>query len=266
MRLAFLLITILTAQAQEFIPFLAGGSANGLLNNLVWYVEADQATGDEPPETPNFGLCCAGNNFVEYNGAWGSASGVITNSRTASGTGALILDYDYAGGNDFTVTGWVKLTSLAADQVVVSSWDVAAALSCEYRLRYKTAANSFELEVEQTGAAGTATVSIVPSPAITTGVWFFVAAGFIDTSNTLFITAAEDGGTLPAVTTAALGTERNNNPIGVSLGAQENSSLPDNQPIAAGSAVDAWGYWNEVLSTTKLGLLYAKTPYGSFTP
>lgn len=269
MRLVILtLLTCLTAIGQEFIPFLGGGSANGLKHNLSWYVEADSSSGvDEPPETPNFGICCAGNVFVQFNANWGSSSGVITNSRVAPGNGSLTLNYDYYGGTDFTVAGWVKFSSLASTQVLVASWQTDVPLAREYRLRYKTAANSFELEAEQTAAAGSAAVSIVPSPAITTGTWFFVAAGFIDSSNTLFITAAEDGGTLPAVTTAALGAQIQNNPLAVNIGAQSSAGNPDivDEVMLANTEVDAWGFWIEVLNTAKLDFLYAKTPYGLFS-
>lgn len=268
-------IFILTILGQLFVPKFGGGTtpppANGLLNGIVWYVEADQSSGDETPETLGV-VCCGGNVFQEFNGSWGSTTGVITNSRTAGSATSFSLPYDYSAGGDFTVAGWFNLNNLATDQVLVSSWDISVPneLAREFRLRYITATGSLQLDVgHQTGTAPVVvtSVSIMPPEGITTGTWFFVAAGFNDTGNIIFITAKVRGDTLPAVTTAAFVGTRQNVSLGANLGADYDNGVPSTGAtcISSGSALDGWGYWNADLGATKLDALYAETPYGSFT-
>lgn len=267
------LITLLYALHAEdiFVPFRTHAVAPGgnqLLTQLTWYFEGDgAANSNETPETPNPGLCCSGQVFQQCNANWGSAAGVITNSRTAGAAASFVLPYDYGGGMAFTVAGWVKLAATNSTQTIASSWDDAFGFAlAEWRIRYLTASNKFEMEIVQANQTNSVKVQAAPTVAIGTGVWYFICAGWDGSTNAYITTETRGAGSLPALTTTALTTIANVS-IGATFGATYNTFVCEtvSELISTGSAIDGWGWWQRQLDATQRNLLFAETPYGSFT-
>jgi hypothetical protein len=87
---------------------------------------------------------------------------------------------------DFCLGGWVRMTSVATAQVIISKWDFNASQR-EYMAWYNPGTSRFEFLISQNGTsiAATATANTLGAPSINT--WYFVLAYHDATANTIGI-------------------------------------------------------------------------------
>lgn len=135
--------------APTFDRHAAAG--NGLLNNLIAYWKLDEASGDALDAHTN-GLT------LTQVGAPGRAAGKIGTARSCSGGQNFERNDDAflsTGNVDFTISGWMYMTTVSANQGLLSRW--GGPTNREYTLYYNyddhAPNNRFTFAVSSNGTA-----------------------------------------------------------------------------------------------------------------
>jgi hypothetical protein len=147
---------------------------------------------------------------------------------------------------DFTICGWVYFESLSGTTLAFLLSKYAAAY--EYSLYYTPGAtNRFNLTVFHNGVNDPITASVAGA---TTGVWYFIAATFNNTSKALTISV--DNGT-PGTATATGKTIAN---TATNLFIGTLSAAPGNDAYTLDGMMDEWAIWKRVLTAEEITWLY----------
>lgn len=143
-----------------------------LTDNLVSWWSLDEASGTRYDSH--------GTNHLTDNNTVGSATGKVGNAASfvaANSESLSIVDnasLSMGAGVRLTIAAWVHATSLAFENNIVAK----RTGHLEYYLRVRN--NRFDFEVSATGA--TPVYTVVGANTITTGVWYFVVAGYDGTN------------------------------------------------------------------------------------
>jgi hypothetical protein len=174
--LAFLLIfTILGG-----ISHVASASTT-LTDNLVGYWNLNK-TGGTYSDSVN------GNNLTETGGTVNTAVGVVNNAAALTGTSYLSVNDNATlstGDIDFTIGGWVYLTSKSANKGLFGKFTTTSNQR-EYLVYYDSGSDRFRFNVSSNGTAATIlTANNGGAPSLNT--WYYVVGWHDSVNNTLNI-------------------------------------------------------------------------------
>lgn len=130
----------------------------------------------------------AGSNTLTNNGSVASTTGKVSNAAQFSGSNDLSITDNSAlstGDIDFTVSGWVYMTSKAANAGIISKFTSSGAQR-EYLVYYDSAVDRFRLSVSAIGTTVTQiAANNLGSPSLNT--WYFIVAWHDSVANTINI-------------------------------------------------------------------------------
>jgi hypothetical protein len=159
-----------------------------LLTDLISVWELDEASGNA--------VDAHGSNTAAANNAPGSAAGQVGNSRTFNGSNqSFVLAANSSvemGDIDFSLAGWVYLSSGAANRVVAGKWRFTGGNWRQYAIEFVTATNRLTFGVTHDGNA-VARVSADNYGNIPLDTWVYVTAGHNASTNELWVSV--NGGT-----------------------------------------------------------------------
>jgi hypothetical protein len=231
-------VTNLSANKNIFIN--TDGS-NALLNSLAAYWKLDEASGTRADILGTSDL--SDNNSVgQTNGMLGYAAQFNGITQSLSHTDSATLS---TGDIDFTIAGWVNLSSKSSIKVIAAKYDTSVNQR-EYLVWYDNTSDRFRISVSSTGLSNAATtVSANNFGSPSTGTWYFITAWHDAGANTANIqvnngpvdSASHFGGVLNSTSTFRIGA---------------NS---EDIQFFSGS-IDAVGIWKRILTPTDKTTLY----------
>jgi hypothetical protein len=218
--------------------FSSPPGGNILLTGLISYWKMDEASGNALDAN-------GGANPLTDNGTVGATTGVINGARSFNGSTqyfniASNTSLDVAS-TDFSFTCWVKLTSTASLQALVSKRDIGGA--GQFVLYYDNSVSRFDFFIYNGGFLSVAANTFgAPS----TATWYFVAIVVDDTAKTFKISV--NGGTQDSNTYTGSIPSRTD---AFKIGAEQAT------PAAfANGAIDEVGFWKRKLTTAEITQLY----------
>lgn len=229
-------------QRALMLPW-AGGSvaASSLLTSLIGYWKLEEASGTRADSSGR------GNDCNVINGAPGNTTGKVGNALACASASSQSVERAsnsdlQTGDIDFTVAGWINLTTNASNQALVSKNSSGA---IEYALRYVTGTDRFQFFVSSNGTGFTNNViaNTFGSPSLST--WYFVVAWHDSVANTINIqvnNGTVDSGAYALGLIATAGAFSIGNAKAVSW--------------FLNGAADEVGFWKRVLTAAERTTLY----------
>lgn len=208
-----------------------------LLTNLISYWKLDEASGARADSH--------GSNNLTDNNTVGSAAGIINNCADFISTNSEFLSHasnaslEMSGNTDFSISGWVKITTIQSQSLITKDDD---------------AANSRDYTFDYLGAGGLrfyikgGSTYICDSVSITIDTWHFIVAWY-DSSNGQLHLRIDDTTTYNSVT-GATGTDAS--AAQFRIGAREYLGFED----YSDALIDEVGIWKRVLSSQEITDLY----------
>lgn len=245
MRLLLTLLLLLAAsdlEGQRIINSYAFGTNSTLNNGLVAYWKMDEVSGTRIDSAPTG----SPQDLVDVNTVT-SVAGKIGNAAFFTAANQELLshtDTTQLSVNDsaFTISAWVKHTTLVGDQMIAAHWTVASN-ERSWRLWFNSAAGRYTFSVSPDGiSAVEVSATLFGAPA--TNTWYLVAGIMNTNANTISIAM---NGTVNNSLAHATGIHDSSGQF--MIGARETSNWMDGQ-------IDEVGFWNRVLTTAELSELY----------
>ena len=223
-------------------PFLSNNSS--LFDRLISFWRLDEASGASRVDDFGSNNLTNNNTVTQVAGRVGNASGfVVASSQSLSVASNASLQ---TGDIDFTLTGWIYLTSISVAGTAVSRYNGSGAANFEYQIVFADT-NRMIFQVSDTGDDNDrTTVTANTFGALSIDTWYFVAVWHDSTANTINISVnngnadstAHTGGVFVGTNTFRMGGN----------GAGTNY---------LGGRLDAWGFWKRLLTAAELTALYA---------
>jgi hypothetical protein len=159
------------------------GVGRSLLTGLGGYWKQDEASGARADSLAVSNLT-DNNTVASTAGKIGNAARfVAANLEYLSVADNASLSVNAA--TSFTIACWVRHTTLAATQTIIAKW--GASNAGEYLLLYNSALSRYQLLVGNGAANNAVVANNLGAP--TTGVWYFIVAGYNAESSQLFFQA-----------------------------------------------------------------------------
>lgn len=237
-------------------------SGNGLLNDLQAYWNCDDA------EFADFNDSTSNNRDLTSEGSVGTDTGALNTSRTfISNEDGMYVDEAWnsiESGESFTFTCWVYFDFLPdpgqPKYTIMSKGTISETkLHHDYILRAEYEPDGDKAFYAEFGGVG---LSVVPSPDLTTGQWYFVAVRY--TAGTASISYVNGGGLVHSSFTA-VGNPADGISESFRLGAAAD---PIEERDLNGARLDEVSFYKKVLTDEQIFILYnggTPLPYSSFT-
>jgi hypothetical protein len=220
--------------------FRSPPGGNILLTNLTSYWKLDESSGNA--------LDANSTNVLIDNGTVGAtAGGIINGARTFNGSTQYFNVASNAsldvGATDFSFTCWVKLTTVASLQALISKR--AGGAAGQYVLYYDNGTSRFDFFVYNgtTFIGATANTFGLPS----TGTWYFLAVVVDDTAKTIKISVNAGAQDTSASYTTSIPSRTDAFQIGAEQIVAQNF---------LNGAIDEVGFWKRKLTTAEITQLY----------
>lgn len=184
--------------ATKLLTVLGGRSASPLLTNLISYWELNETSGTR--------YDAHGTNHLTDNNTVGYAAGVVGNAASFVGANNEYLKVDNnasleTGDIDFTVGGWIRLSSKAANAGMISKFSYGTRE--DYVAYYSVTTDRLRFMVGNgTTSHQSLSADQLGSPSLDT--WYFLVGWHDATANTINI-QVNDGAVDSASTTITLG-------------------------------------------------------------
>lgn len=222
-------LSAMSAAVSLFIALngMSGRCFGDINDSLISYWKLDEVSGNALDAHSSYDL-------VEVSGNIDSTAGKVNSARDfeAGDTEYLahLNNVDLTTGDiDFSIVCWIKAESLASFPVIANKgWASSLGIHSEWVLYQDTTASKLTFAVHASGSA----VAQSSSNAISTGTWYFVAAGHSTTNDELWISV--DAGT-PSVTAYSGGV--NSGAANIEIGTSSNQSLYWD------GLIDEFGFW-----------------------
>lgn len=268
MKYLFLALTIVSIQSQVLIDHYrfgsgGGGSGNDLLLDLQGYWKMDEASGDILDSTS------FNRHLTEDGGVIAAGAGILNGDRIFTGSGKVATaagaGWNSVEGLDFTILCWVKLTSFPTIGNIY--WFVIKAgfpdTSYGIGMQHKgDGSKNFVFYSVHTPPAGIDILEATPSPDITTGVWYFVAARYNTTTKEMRLSYGTGSTLTLGPTLTAVDDPQNQ--LGVfNFGGRHNL---DGETVDG--ELDEIAMWTRRLSDSELTIIFnsgTPLPFSSYT-
>ena len=259
MRYFLLFLIALSVNAQSFSlrdPAFLGAlkpkavvtppASNGLLNGLLAYWKADEASGDMADSSGNHNTMIALSTNITY-----KLTGIINScvGYTGSGANKMQTAVSVLPSNDFTLSLWFQLTNSSTTSRMYDTED-AHGTGMALAVNWPTQAGQVGVYMSGTtpGVYGSATVGL------NDGAWHHVAVIYASLNLSIYIDGLLDTN-FGNIGEYSVGVE------GDALSGAAGNSFSS----GIVGKLDELGVWNRALNSAEIADIAAATPYGSFT-
>lgn len=219
------------------------GRRSSLLTDLVAYWKLEEASGNRA-DSLGFSNLAPTNTPGNAAGKQGNGLSLVAASSqylsVASNSNLVLGDFD------FTVAGWVNLTTVTgSSKSGIAKWNTTA-LSKEFSVGYyNTGVTKFQFYISGNGVTAASVSAGTPNPAVA-GTWYFVLSYHDAASNVIGISVDNATATTAAHTTGCY----------VGSSALNLGTIADPLGEYGNGVYDEFGIWKRLLTATEKSALY----------